>query len=246
MKLITLNTWGGRRGASLLDFFRRQAEVDIFLLQEVFHEGTGRTVFHDEEMPWLFKEIGLTLPTHRGHFAPAEAGEWGLAAFIKKTVPIAAQGETFVFRHRDAMIGWDARTVGRNLQYFQIILGNSPLTLINFHGLWNGRDKNDSPDRLEQSQKIIDFIKTLSGDFILVGDFNLRPDTQSLKMLESELGLKNLVEEHRVTSTRTSFYTKPERFADYVLTSAGVKVQDFKVLPDEVSDHSPLLLEFTL
>ena len=245
MKLITLNTWGGRVGVSLLDFFRHNEGVDIFLLQEVFHEGTERTVFNPQENPKLFSEIDEALPGHRGFFSPSEAGEWGLAAFIKKSVRIEADGETFVFRHRDAMIGRDASTVGRNIQYFRISLDGQPITLINFHGLWTGQGKEDSSDRIRQSQNIINFIKTLTGDFILVGDFNLRPDTQSLKMLERDLGLKNLVEEHRITSTRTSLYPKAERFADYVLTSAGVKIKDFRVLPDEISDHAPLFLEFS-
>ena len=62
-------------------------------------------------------------------------------------------------------------------------------------------------------------------------------------MLESA-GLRNLVAEFGVTSTRTSLYTRPEPFADYVFVSDGIHVRDFRVLTDEVSDHAPLLLEF--
>ena len=75
------------------------------------------------------------------------------------------------------------------------------------------------------------------------GDFNLLPDTQSIKKLEN-FGLRNLVKEYNITSTRTSFYTKSEKFADYAFVSSEIAVKDFKVLPDEVSDHSPLYLEF--
>jgi len=46
-----------------------------------------------------------------------------------------------------------------------------------------------------------------------------------------------------VSSTRTSFYTKPEKHADYAFVTKGISVTDFKVLPDEVSDHAPLLIE---
>jgi hypothetical protein len=244
MTLITLNAWGGRVGAGLLDFFSRHDAVDVFLLQEVFHQGTAKTVFYDDEMPQLFSAINTILPRHQGYFSPSEAGEWGLAAFINKEIKIEIDGEFFVYRYRDAMIGRDASTVGRNLQYFRIFSAGKPITLINFHGLWTGRGKEDSAERILQSQNIIKFMKTLTGDFILVGDFNLRPDTQSMKMLEQELGLKNLIEEHRISSTRTSLYPKSERFADYVLISSGVQIKDFKVLPDEVSDHTPLYLEF--
>ena len=78
---------------------------------------------------------------------------------------------------------------------------------------------------------------------MLCGDFNLLPDTESLRMLESA-GLRNLVVECGVTSTRTSLYARPEPFADYVFVSDGIAVRDFHVLPDVVSDHTPLLLEF--
>jgi endonuclease/exonuclease/phosphatase family metal-dependent hydrolase len=43
-----------------------------------------------------------------------------------------------------------------------------------------------------------------------------------------------------------SFYEKPEKFADYMFVSKGIAVRDFQVLPDEVSDHAPLFLDFDL
>jgi len=131
----------------------------------------------------------------------------------------------------------------RNIQYVTLETIRGLITVINFHGLWNGQGKGDSEERLTQSENILNFVKGLSNDFILCGDFNLLPETKSLKMLE-EHGLRNLIKEYGITSTRTSFYTKPERYADYIFTTKGMEVKEFKVLPEEVSDHSALLLEF--
>jgi len=40
MKIISLNTWGGRAGKeNLLDFFRKHKNIDIFCLQEVWEGG---------------------------------------------------------------------------------------------------------------------------------------------------------------------------------------------------------------
>ena len=103
--------------------------------------------------------------------------------------------------------------------------------------------KEDNPDRLQQSANIVRFIRTLKTPIIFCGDFNLLPDSESIKILE-DAGLKNLIREYGVTSTRTSFYKKPGKFADYAFVSKEVIVKDFKVLPDEVSDHAPLLIEF--
>ena len=57
--------------------------------------------------------------------------------------------------------------------------------------------------------------------------------------------MRNLIAEFGITSTRSSLYTKPLRFADYMFVSNGIEVKDFKVLPDEVSDHLALYLEFS-
>lgn len=119
------------------------------------------------------------------------------------------------------------------------------LTILNFHGLWTGTGKNDTPDRLLQSDTIIAYLKNVTHSFILGGDFNLSPDTMSIKKFE-DFGLKNPIKEWGIMSTRTSFFTFENKFADYVFTSKGVDVETFKVLPDEVSDHAPLYVKINV
>ena len=113
---------------------------------------------------------------------------------------------------------------------------------MNVHGLWNGNGKTDSPERIKQSQKIREFIDSEEAPKILCGDLNLRPDTESVKILGK--GLHNLIQIHNITSTRTSLYPKEERFADYIFTSPEIPINAFQVLEAEVSDHSPLLIDF--
>jgi endonuclease/exonuclease/phosphatase family metal-dependent hydrolase len=123
------------------------------------------------------------------------------------------------------------------------------LSVCNLHGIWiKDAGKTDTPRRLKQAKKISNLVaqeKIGGQDVILSGDFNLRPDTESMEIIES-VGLRNLVTEFGVTDTRTSFYDKDERFADYILVSDGITVNDFQVLSDEVSDHAPLLLDFEM
>ncbi len=243
MKLISLNTWGGQV-PEIIDFFNKYQDVDIFLLQEVFDKGTEKTVFHEKEKIELFREICEILPNHQGYFAPSVFLEWGLAIFIKKSIPVLGSGDCFVYLHRDSLRDQESKTVGRNLQFIKINHQGKNLNIINFHGLHNGEGKLDSPERIEQSKRIIDSIKGLDGGVILAGDFNLLPDTNSLIMIEKELDLKNLIKDYQIKSTRTSYYEKPEKFADYVLCSPGIIVKNFLALPEEVSDHKALLLEF--
>ena len=115
-------------------------------------------------------------------------------------------------------------------------------SILNVHGLWSGKGKKDSPERLLQSQRIRHFMDSINTPKILCGDFNLRPDTESMAIIEK--GMNNLITSNDIRSTRTRFYTKQEQFADYILTSPEIIVNEFTVLKDEVSDHAPLLIDF--
>ena len=131
----------------------------------------------------------------------------------------------------------------RNMQWIECRYQRKTYSIFNVHGLWNGMGKTDSDARIAQSQRIKAFMDGIDTPKILCGDFNLRPDTISLTLLEE--GMQNLVKAHNVVSTRTSFYPKDERFADYILVTPDVTVHSFGVLAQEVSDHAPLLLEFS-
>ncbi len=93
-------------------------------------------------------------------------------------------------------------------------------------------------------KKVKEIFTSFKGPKILCGDFNLRPDTESIKMLESDM--KNLIIEYGVTSTRSNLHTRLEKFADYIMASDDVRVNNFEVINKHVSDHLPLLLEFAV
>jgi endonuclease/exonuclease/phosphatase family metal-dependent hydrolase len=52
------------------------------------------------------------------------------------------------------------------------------------------------------------------------------------------------VDKHGIETTRTEFYTGEDKHADYIFVSPEIFVEKFAVLPDVVSDHAPLSLEF--
>jgi len=95
---------------------------------------------------------------------------------------------------------------------------------------------------------ILDFIKKQSQPTILAGDFNLGINTRALSMLEEKL--TNLVKTYKLPTTRSNLYDPYYRindpFADYVMVSREIKVNDFKALADEVSDHLALFLKFEI
>lgn len=243
MKLISLNVWGGAVNEPLLKFIQKNSDVDVFLFQEMHHNATEKTNWGNRGNSNLFSDIKKILPNHTGFFAPAQDDEYGLAGFISTNIDIIEHGDIFIHRYKDAMTEMDGTLLGRNLQYFKVNTPK-PLTIMNFHGLWTGKGKQDTNERITQSNRIVEFAKSVKNDFILAGDFNLMPDTESIKIIE-DMGLKNLIKEYNITNTRTSYYKKTsDKYADYTFVSPGIKVLNFKIMSDEVSDHAAMYIEF--
>lgn len=265
-RLETLNIWGGRLYQPLLDHVRKQAStVDLFCFQEVYSTHSPHLFTREieealshsppsndlPERANIYQELVNALPGFAGYFSSCQdryaySGpvdfdlSFGLALFARKTLSVEHVGEHFVHRQKNSVVGTDNATIGRNLQYIQLRLADKPVTIINTHGLWNGQGKTDSPERLEQFRKVKAFVKAVGGAAILCGDLNILPTTQGLALLEEDL--RNLVKAYGIASTRTQWYTKPDRFADYILVSPDVPVEEFQVLDEAVSDHAPLLL----
>jgi endonuclease/exonuclease/phosphatase family metal-dependent hydrolase len=241
MKLITLNIWGGAVHEPLLKFFESLQDIDIFCLQEVYSKAKHK-ISRDERKVYLdiLTEINRLLPNHQAYFRPVVNNNYGIAILINKNLDVIAEGEKEIHYSPDFPgMGPDH---SRNLQWLTFTSKDKTYTVINVHGLWNGKGKTDSSERLEQSQHIREFMDAINNSMILCGDFNLRPDTKSLAILAN--GMNDQIKIHDIHSTRTSFYPKDEKYADYIFTSPDITAQDFAVLADEVSDHAPLLLNF--
>lgn len=256
MQLISLNTWGGRAGRDgVMDFFKTYKGADFFCLQEMWsapydeydgHSAGGLEIDQSTVMTEGVADIsGLLEGTHSSFFHPHFLDNYGLLILTTKNFPVRSYGDHFVYLQKGHVPEGDIGNHARNIQYVTLEKDDSPFTIINFHGLWNGQGKGDSEARIQQSQNIIGFLKTLDHPFVLTGDFNLLPDTESIRLLEA-FGLRNLIKEYNIQSTRTSYYEKPVKFADYTFVSPGITVSDFRVMDEEVSDHAALFLDFDL
>lgn len=238
----------------LLEFLASHSDAEFICLQEIWAapyedlEGVqagSETLSHDSVMVYGKQEIAALLPGHEAFFHPHHLDNYGLMTLVSKRLRVVKAGDVFVHRDRGYKPRGNVGLHGRNLQFTTVEDPKGQLSVMNFHGLWNGQGKGDSDERVAQSRRILEFLRGRRKPFILCGDFNLLPDTQSLRMFEGE-GLRNLVTEYRVASTRTRLYARADKFADYVFVSDGVDVQEFQVLVDEVSDHTPLMLQFGL
>ncbi|MFA5853702.1 MAG: endonuclease/exonuclease/phosphatase family protein [Patescibacteria group bacterium] len=254
MRIITLNCWCGRAVDRLIPFFEHyRTRTDVFFLQEILN-GDQREI--DRRHPGagsyadLFNLIAAALPGFQGFFAGFEDPDrMSNAVFARDSLSIHDISEHVVYEPKNPVHEGHVITSSRKLQTITLDVNGHSVLYGNLHGLWVNGPKTDTPDRLKQSEKVVEVFKGHAGPKTLVGDFNLLPDTESVRMLETHAGLRNLVVEHAIPSTRTPLYRHYDNpsepnFADYVMPSHDQRVKGFKVLPDVVSDHAALYAEF--
>jgi endonuclease/exonuclease/phosphatase family metal-dependent hydrolase len=265
VRIISLNAWGGKLHAPLLQYIA-DVDPDILCLQEVTRTISAKQDWHlyrdhDVELPQranLFAEVGAVLSGHDAFFSPTARGEllerdeavfseFGLATYVRQSLPVIAQASGFV--HGEfSPDGWGAHPRSRNAHCIRVFdyKRRFPLTVTQFHGLRDIAGKGDTPARHAQADAVIDLIKRVwpgHERLVVCGDFNVLPDSVTFETL-GKLGLTDLVTSRGFTDTRTSHYLKDGRFADYMLANEAVGIVDFDVVAaPEVSDHRALLLD---
>jgi Endonuclease/Exonuclease/phosphatase family len=261
---MCLNGWGGKLHDQLLPYIATSAP-DVLCLQEVIHSPAttkGWLTYRDGDhvLPQranFFRDVCNALPDHVPTFCPAAQGvlwdentsvpsQWGLATFVHKSFPVIGQIQGFV--HKDySSLGYGEHPRSRcahGLRLFNYE-NDRAITITHMHGLRDLRGKLDTPERTEQACRLLEMSQSLSrtGDLrVICGDFNVEPDSETLDILKAS-GMVELVTGRGFTGTRSSHYTKPGKFADYLLISEEAAVVDFQVIyRPEVSDHCPLML----
>ncbi len=220
--------------------------ADVFLFQEVFKGGNskqqGNLTNIQNPDPSLFEHLTELFTGYNGLFCPVFEEAYGIAMFIKKDIKIIKNGEVILFDNPDFPNNEDEDIDHtRKMQWVEIEKDGNKLLVMNVHGTWSTAGKSDSPERLVQSERIISFMDKSNLPKVLMGDFNLRPDTKSVSMLEDKLN--NLIKSNNIETTRTSLYTKTEKFADYTFIGDDLKVKNFEVLMHKASDHAAMVLD---
>ncbi|MBP9717211.1 MAG: hypothetical protein KBD44_00670 [Candidatus Pacebacteria bacterium] len=139
------------------------------------------------------------------------------------------------------------------------IASGEEIIIVNVHGFWSLHGKIDMMERREQNRGIDRLVrKTLSQHaarsphILVIGDLNYTSQMDALTHLAlqpcfGENGGVILNHTYGTTSTRTKYYKKPVREADFAIASRSLLqlIADFKVFLDGVpSDHG--LIELTL
>ena len=265
MKIMSLNAWGGKLHEELFPYLL-DAAADVLCLQEVIHSPETEAEWltyrdGDHVLPQranLFRDLCRVLKDHVGIFCPAARGilwdgelsipsQWGLATFVRKSIPVIGQVQGFV--HKDySPAGYGDHPRSRNAHSVRLYdyCDNRTVSITQMHGLRDLNGKMDTPERAAQAHRLLELsgqVSAPSGLGVICGDFNVEPTSESLRIL-ADAGWHELVTSGSFEGTRSSHYAKAGKFADYMLVNDATKVKDFQVVREpEVSDHCPLILE---
>lgn len=221
--------------------------TDIFCFQEVMRTISDHKIVDEYYRANIYNELCNLLPDFVSYFAPYSIWsieskvdyhlEWGNAIFARRMIWIQSTWINHFWSYTPDNIQ------NKNFQYITIQNEWKLFSIVNIHWLRTGTGKDDTEQRIEQFTIIKDFTKQLHGQIIIMGDFNLNPDTQSLAILQE--WMKNLISEYNIQSTRSKLYRQygQMHFADYAIISPEIIVKDFSVPYSEASDHLPLILE---
>jgi endonuclease/exonuclease/phosphatase family metal-dependent hydrolase len=260
MKLISLNAWGATQGKTFFDFVEEQAkDTDIFCLQEIFSSTSEAPRISGGGYMHLFQELEKILGDFEGMFSEKSSGfdfqgpvnfpiKHGNAVFIRKNIKRISYED--INLRPSASVDADPVEGDIKIQVINLEANGKNFSVINYHGPAVPGNKLDNEERINISKKLKDIWKNLPNSAkILCGDFNLMPETKSIKLLENA-GSKNLIKEFKIINTRNEvswkIYPNKQHFADYTFVSSGVYVKNFEVPYNLVSDHLPMILEFNI
>ena len=242
----------------LTDYIKESSDAtDIFCFQEIFRSPAGIKECRDVR-PNIFSEVETLLPNFSSLFAPSQDRfdntgpvnfqiTVGQGIFAKKNIKIESHGSVFIYKELNGGAD-EIENLPDNMQFIRFSVDNKKYIVCNLHGIAYPGHKLDTPERLAQSRKIVEFLQGEDGTKILCGDFNLLPQTKSIAMIE-ETGMVNLIKKFKIERTRSRlspFFGKPDfqKFADYTFVSPDVDVINFGVPDIDISDHMPMVLEF--
>lgn len=228
MKTIFLNIWHGNCGTEFTTFLQEQAPTtDIFCFQEAD--------------PTIRQKLRKILTDFTEYFHDKDLGdgaEFSIATYVKNELDVT-NVRTLLEGTPDTGIALVA-----NIQR-----GDKSVAVVNVHGIYLRDDpKLDTPGRLVQSETVIKAFHDSKQPVVVGGDFNLSPEADSIQMF-SRAGYRDLIADHQIRTTRNRlawerYPDTPQYYADYVFAGPNVRVREFSVPENEVSDHLPLILEF--
>ncbi len=268
MKLISLNVSLFDENNDKISAFLKRESPDVVCLQEVTRKvdegaldtfitktavdkGTSNLEYSFYTPNWALRDIRLYNFHGKKKFEHDFRGLIECGNYVRSRFEILDGKSIFLQGHFSYVADWDQNfnhpgQEPRTVQVVDLKTNEKRLRILNYHGIWS-RDKKDTQQTKLASKKILELALEVDYPTIICGDFNLFPDTESIKILENNF--QNLIDHFEINNTRpksNELNGEKRNVVDYIFVSKGIKVVDFKVIETEVSDHFPLFLEFDI
>lgn len=244
IKLITLNVWKGVLLPALVSFFRKEA-ADLLCLQEVF-DGPRSLPDRFRAHSILARELGYPYSAFAAEcLYDLEMGRIPHGNAIYSRFPLTEEETIFYdvpFRDDYVDSPGNYEFHPRNLQHVRLDGGGVTLDVFNTHGIY-GLTGKDNQRRLRMSRMIVHAIKG-KARLILAGDFNLPPDTQTIRNIEKHF--RNVFQDALVTTFNMKRKEDPDYgkvVVDMIFTSRNIRILRRSSPKVDISDHLPLVCE---
>lgn len=262
MKLVDLNVSIKKDNNDEVIKFLKDTKADIITLQEVMR-GIDKTVYDrynnskiikdnlQEERRYSFYGALWVSDKHiKNGMVTKDFG--GLAEqgneIISKYPIIEASNNFFYKNYHIFKDTTDFRKTdhARAVLNTKVEIGNKKLRILNIHGIWNEGKVGDERTK-KQCEYILSLVEDNKVPTIVVGDFNLHPESESIQLLNKKL--TNLIEKYNIKTTRPTVkdgLDVGDSVDDYIFVNDKIKVNSFEVKQNKVSDHYPLILDFEI
>lgn len=247
IKCITLNLWNGGRLFPQIKQFLEHEQPDVVFFQEV----NSRT---EPELPERFRSVEVLktiLPEYDVYFGEVFGNlhpDYGLTVegnAIFSRFPLLKCQNTFIdisYQELNHSALTDFSALPEAIQSAEVQIGNETLFLVNVHGPWEISEV-DNPRRLAMRDRILELIQDQK-QVLVAGDFNVVPNTQTIKAIEEKL---TNVFKDELASTFNMQHKKLPGYAtsvvDMVFVSSNIEVLSKYCPQVNVSDHLPLVVE---
>ena len=264
MRLISLNVALFETNNKELYEFLLQRKPDIICLQEVatssdpkvvkdylskdsIDKATRKLRYSVFDATWLSKDFHLK-NFHKKEDYFVDFGGWiESGIYIKSKFKILKAINIFLKNKLVKLTDWTIwpKNEAKSVQVVDLRLpGNKKLRILNYHGIWT-KEKIGNKETLAACEKISQLATEVNYPTIITGDFNLFPDTESMRVFHDNF--ISLVNKYNIQTTRpkaNELSHLKRNVIDFIFISNGIKVKSFEVLDTDVSDHLPLILDF--
>lgn len=246
VKVVSLNLWNGHLIDQALDFLASE-QPDLGFFQEVY-DGAAESL----ESRFRAKElIARQFPDHYLAYAPifqdtrAKEGDIDNGQLLISRWPLAFNRLWFVDEAEYAPYDHDGLSdfsqFPAGVQIADVIIDSIKVRLMNVHGSVNFNGSEDDVRRLKLRQLILNHVDKTT---IVAGDFNVRPNTQTIQ------GLSPTLTSAISTNPSTTFNLQrkdlvadpgyADSAVDYLFVTPNIHVSSVDLPSVDVSDHLPI------